>query len=159
MQYLSHFIHAFLMFVTPLSFIGYKTTNQQKFIFTLLYGLGVVFCRMIYKFHPVPFGTHSIMLVILSIILFKNIVRDYTWKDSIYTALILFIALLINDSIIVLPMLHLLNLSIETISDNIFLWVVLTIVSNFTFIACLILGFFKNKNKIFLNSGGSNYIE
>ncbi|WP_041718881.1 hypothetical protein [Alkaliphilus oremlandii] len=145
MQYLSYFTHAFLMFVTPLSFIGYKTTNQQKITFTLLYGLGVVFFRRIYDFFPVPFGTHSIMLVALSVILLKNIVENYTWKKSIYTALLLFIVLLINDSIIVLPILNLLDLSIESVSNSIVSWIIFIIISNFLLILCLIIGFFKNK--------------
>lgn len=147
MQYISHFTHAFLMFVAPLSFLGYKSTIKQKVLFTLLYGLGVTFSRGIYDFFPLPFGIHTPLLIILSVILFKNILKDFSFQNSIFVSLIMFTVLLINDSLIVLPLMKLFHLTINSMGDRNFLVFLISIVlSDFTLILTYIVGYFKNKN-------------
>ncbi len=118
MLYLSHFIHAWLVFVTPLIFLNYKTTIRQQALFTIIYGLGVAFSRNIYDFVKVPFGTHTILLIILSIVLFKNILKDFGWNKSIYTSLIIVIILLINDTLILLPLMKMFNLTITGVEKR-----------------------------------------
>lgn len=145
MQYLSHFTHALLMFITPLNFLGHKSESKQKFVFTLLYGLGVHFSRSIYNFLNVPFGTHTILLIILNIILFKIIVHNISWKKCIYISLTLFIILLINDSLILLPTMKYFNLTVNLIESNAILRLVIIIVSNFILILASIAIYFKNK--------------
>ncbi len=146
MQYLSRFIHAFLMFVAPLKFLNYKSTIKQRSLFTLIYGLAVIVSRRIYDFLPLTFGAHTILLVIISSILFKKILRDFSWSKSIYTALILFIALLINDALILLPSMKLFDLTVLKIETNSFSAFLITmLLSNFTLILVYIVGYLKNK--------------
>lgn len=118
MIYLSYFVHSWLVFVTPLKFLRYKLTIRQQALFTIIYGLGIVFTRGIYNFVKVPFGTHTVLLLILSIILFKNILKDFGWQSSIYTTLIIFIILLINDAVILLPIMKMLNLTVTGIEKD-----------------------------------------
>ncbi len=146
MQYLSHFTHAFFMFVTPLNFLGYKSTTKQKIVFTILYGLAINFFRKIYDFFPVPFGTHTIILVILNIILFKLILQNIRWKTCIYTCLILYIILLINDLMILVPIMNFFNLTVNQIESNVFLRFIIIIVSNVILIVAATVGYLKNKN-------------
>lgn len=118
MIYLSYFVHSWLVFVTPLKFLRYKLTIRQQALFTIIYGLGIVFTRGIYNFVKVPFGTHTVLLLILSIILFKNILKDFSWQSSIYITLIIFIILLINDAVILLPIMKMLNLTVTGIEKD-----------------------------------------
>ncbi len=146
MQYLSHFVEAFLIFIAPLSFLDYKTNAKQKVLFTVLYGLGIYFSRQIYNFTSLPFGIHIFILIGLSSILFKNILKNYTWKNSIYISLIVFIALLINDSIFLLPYMSIYDLTIEEIQmDNGIIKLIEMTMSNLILIAMYIIGRFKNR--------------
>jgi len=135
------------MFFAAIQILNYKATNKQITIFTICYGLGVIFSRKIYSFLPVPFGTHTILLIILSTILFKNILKDSRWIKYIFTSLILTIALLISDTLIVLPSMKLLDWSVQEIQSSIFLTFLLTAMSDLTLVAIFIIGYFKNKNK------------
>ena len=118
MAYLLYFFQSWLMFVTPLKLLRYKSTIEQKALFTIIYGVGVIFSRGIYNFLKVPFGTHTVLLIILSIVLFKVILKDFSWQKSIYVSLITFIILLINDTFIVVPVLKWLNLTIGKMGAN-----------------------------------------
>ena len=154
MQYLTHFVHAFLMFVAPLKFLNYKSTIKQRALFTLIYGLAIIFSRRIYDFLPLTFGTHTILLVIISSVLFKNIVKEISWLKSVYTALILFISVLINDALILLPSMKLFDLTVQKIENSSFLILFSIIIPNATLIIMYIVGHFKNKKdkQISLNS-------
>lgn len=145
MLYLSHFIHAWLMFVAPLSLLGYKPTVKQRVWFTLVYALGIIFSRKIYDFLPLPFGTHTLILLTLSVILFKKIVKDFSWHKSLSISLMLFIAMLINDSLILLPIMNLLGITVQELADNPLVLLFITAMSNFVFIVIYIIGYFKNR--------------
>lgn len=148
MQHITHIVHAFFMFITPLKFLGYKSTSKQKILFTLLYTLGIIFSRKLYDFLPIPFGTHTILLVILSSVLFKNILKDLTWSKSIYISLTLFIALLVNDAIIIMPIMKLLGVNLEVLGNiNLITLVLSNVLNNFTLLLGFAFGYFKNKNK------------
>lgn len=115
---LSHFVHAWLVFVTPLKFLHYKVTTRQKVIFTIIYGIGIILARYIYNCLLVPFGTHTVILLISHTILLKVILKDFSWQNAMYTSLITFIVLLINDSIILLPVMKLSGITINDIEQN-----------------------------------------
>lgn len=145
MIYLLYFLQAWLIFVTPLIFLNYKTTIRQQFLFTIIYGLGIIFSRNIYNFIKVPFGIHTILLLILSIILFKNILKDFGWQKSIYTSLIVFIIILINDALIVLPFMKLLDLNVGLVeSDNTLAFILISILSNLLLILACITSIIRN---------------
>lgn len=145
MIYLLYFVHSWLVFVTPLKFLRYKSTVGQKILFTVVYGAGVIFSRDIYKFLKVPFGTHTILLIILSIILFKNILKDFNWQRSIYITLITFVALLVNDSLILVPIMKLFNLPISKIeTDNILAIIFMGILSNLLLILVYIISIVRD---------------
>lgn len=118
MIYSLYFIQSWFMFVTPLKFLRHKSTIGQKVSFTIIYGIGVILLRSMYDFLEVPFGTHTLLSIILNIILLKIILKDFSWQKSVYVSLITFIALLVNDSFIVLPIVKLLNLSIGNIEPG-----------------------------------------
>lgn len=154
MQYLSHLIHAFFMFVAPLSFLNYKTTVIQKILFTLIYGTMVHFSRQIYNLINIPFGSHTLILVILAIILFKNILKDFTWIRSTYISLVLFIILIINDSIFVLPYMKFFHLTITQMEiNNVIPIIFKTIVSNSLLVLIFIIGELKNRRKNYAIKG------
>lgn len=118
LAYLLYFFQSWLIFVVPLKFLRYKSTIGQKVIFTIVYAVEVIFSREIYKFLKVPFGMHTFLSVIFGVILFKIVARDLGWQKSIYSFVISFIVLLVNDTFIVLPVLKLLGLSIGNIEVN-----------------------------------------
>lgn len=152
MQYLTHFVHAFLMFVAPLKFLNYKSTIKQKLSFVLSYGLAIIFSRRIYDFIPLFFGTHTIILVIVSTVLFKKIVKNISWLKSFYISLILFIAMLANDSLIMVPIMRLLNLTIKNLEGNDFLiFLISTILSNFILILACIVSYLNNKKDKYIS--------
>ncbi|HZX21275.1 MAG TPA: hypothetical protein VFF25_02675, partial [Clostridia bacterium] len=82
--YLLYFFQSWLMFVTPLKSLRYKSTIGQKVLFTIVYAVGAILSRKMYNFLKVPFGTHTILLIIFSTILFKTILKDISWHRSIY---------------------------------------------------------------------------
>lgn len=146
MQYLVHFVHAYLMFVTPLKFLNYKSTIKQQILFTTIYGIGAISSREIYKIFPTPFGMHTIILILLSIVLFKKIVHEFTWQKSIYTSLILVILLLINDVLIFVPIMNIFGLSLDKAESSVFLiFILLIVLTNLTLIIGLIIGYLRNK--------------
>lgn len=118
MRYLLYFFHSWLVFVISLRFLRYKPTIKQQITFTAVYGVGVVFSRGIYNFLKVPFGTHTILLIILSIILFKGILEGFTWQKSMYVALVAFIIMLTAEAFAVLPVMKLFDLTITKIETN-----------------------------------------
>lgn len=118
MLYLLYFIQSWFMFVTPLKFLRHKSTIGQKALFMVVYGVGAILSRSIYNFLEVPFGTHTFLLIIFSIILFKIILKDFSWQKSMYVSLITFIVLLVNDTFIVLPIMKLFGLSVGNIEAN-----------------------------------------
>lgn len=118
LAYLLYFIQSWLIFVVPLKFLRYKSTIGQRVVFTIVYAVGSIFSREIYRFLKVPFGTHTFLLIILGIILLKIVAKGLGWQKSIYAFLITFIVLLINDTFIVLPVLKLLGLSVGKIEVN-----------------------------------------
>ncbi|HZK58036.1 MAG TPA: hypothetical protein VFD17_06980, partial [Clostridia bacterium] len=98
LPYLLYFIQSWLIFVVPLKFLRYKSTVGQRIIFTIVYAAGSILSRRIYDFLKVPFGTHTFILFIFSIILLKIVAKGLGWQKSIYATLITFIILLINDT-------------------------------------------------------------
>lgn len=131
MVYLSYFIHSWLVFVTPLKILHRKTTIKQQVIFTIIYGFGIIFVRSIYSFFRIPFGTHTVLLIIVGVVLVKNILKDFDWQKSVYTILISVIILLINDSIILLPTMKLFDLTVIRIEKNkVLLFIMTGILSN-----------------------------
>jgi len=116
--YLLYFFQSLLIFITPLRFLRYKSTIGQRIVFTTVYAGAVIFSRELYNFLKLPFGTHTFLLIIFSTILFKIIVKGFSWQKSIYASLFAFVVLLINDTFIVLPVLKLLGLTIGKIEVN-----------------------------------------
>ena len=145
MLYLVHLVHAYFMFVTPLTFLNYKSTKKQKILFTITYALGSILSRKIYSFFPSIFGSHTLILIILSSILFKSIVREFTWNKSIYTSLMLFIMLLINDTLIIVPVMNTFGLTVEKLETSISLTCIVSIVlNNLTLMIGLIICYLRN---------------
>ena len=102
--FLWNFVHAGLVFVAPLKLFNIKTTILQKVIFTLFYGVGVILSRNIYTLSDaIPFGTHTILLIILNVLLLKIIIKDLSWLKSLNIVLLVVVVLLINDALIVGP--------------------------------------------------------
>lgn len=118
LAYLLYFIQSWLVFVVPLKFLRYKSTIGQRVVFTIVYAVGSILSREIYKFLKVPFGTHTFLLIIFGIILLKIVAKGFGWQKSIYAFLITFIVLLINDTFIVLPVMKLFGFTIGGIEMN-----------------------------------------
>lgn len=145
MIYLSYFIHAWLIFVTPLKYLHYKPTIKQRVLFTVIYGLGIGPARSIYKFLRVPFGIHTVFLLVLSTILFRIILKDFSWQNSIYVSLIIFIILLINDALILLPIMKLFNLTIGQVEESrILTFMMIFIVNNLLLILTYVASTIRN---------------
>lgn len=143
MAYLLYFFQSYLMFVTPLRLLRYKSTAVQKILFTIIFGVGEIFSRHIYKFLKIPFGTHTLLLFFFCIILFKIILKGFSWQKSIYMSLIAFIILLINDFFIVVPVMKLLDLTVGNIDTNnissiLLLWILPNILLFLVYIVLII---------------------
>ena len=118
MIFLSNFIHAWFFCLAPLSFLNYRPERRQHLIFTLIYGCSVYLSRRIYEFLPVPFGTHTFILIIISIILFTYLCK-ISAKQSIIMTVIVFIVLILADGMISLPVMNLLNITMKSYEENI----------------------------------------
>ncbi len=153
MQIIGHFFHAWLVFVTPLLYLGYRPKLKKQALFTMAYGLGVVLFRRIYNFLAVPFGTHTILLIILNVILLNILIEEVNWIKAICITLITFILVLINDSIIVLPLLNFLGMTVSELSTiNVPTYLVVLICANILLIVSYLLG-----NLIFKKKEAYNY--
>lgn len=118
MIFLSNFIHAWFFCIAPLAIFNQKVTIKQQSIFTLIYGLGVYLSRRIYEFLPVPFGTHTIMLISLGILLFILICK-VSVKKSIMMTLLVFIVLIVADGTLSLPVMNFFNIPMSSYENNI----------------------------------------
>lgn len=145
MIYLLYFVHSWLIFAAPLKILRYKPTIKQQALFIVVYGVGVIFSRSIYSFLKVPFGTHTVLLIILNAILFKTILKDFSWQKSVCISLIVFIILLINDALILVPAMKLFNLTISKIETNNILAVIFSsILSNLLLILIYIISIIRD---------------
>jgi len=148
LENIGHFLHAWLMFITPLIYLGYKPKFKKQLLFTILYGLGIILFRRIYDFLPVPFGTHMILLVVLHATLLTAILGEVGWMKAIFISLISFVVILINDSIIFVPAMRYLDITINKIgSTNIVTYIILWILSNSLLIVSYIARILKSPKK------------
>ena len=146
MKYLLYFLHSWLVFIITLRFLRYKPTIKQQALFTAIYGMGVVFSRGMYNFFKIPFGTHTILLIILSIILFKVVLGNLSWQKSMYMALIAFIIMMTAEAFAVLPIMKLFNLTITKIETDNTLNMYIGILSNAALILIYIIFIVRDLN-------------
>jgi hypothetical protein len=112
----------------------------------MIYGVGVIVLRGMYNFFKVPFGTHTILLAILSIVLFKIIFKEFNWQKSIYTALIAFIIMLIVEAFAVLPIMKLFDLTVDKIETDKVLNMYIGVLSNLLLILIYIISVIRDLN-------------
>lgn len=148
MEYIGHFLHAWLMFAAPLIHFGYKIEFKKQALCTILYGIGIILFREMYNFLPVPFGTHVILLVILHSILLITILGKADWIKAMVASLMSFIVILINDSIILIPAMKYLNITVDGIGKSkVFTYIILWTLSNSLLIVSYMLGTIKFQKK------------
>ncbi len=148
MESLGHFMHAWLIFISSLMYLEYKPRLKKQVLFTVFYGLGIIFFRRIYEFLPVPFGTHMILLIMWNAILLNVIVKEISWIKATVISLIVFTVLLINDLIIFMPLMKYLDLTVDSIiGANLMRYIILWIASNFLLIVAYITGIMRNQKR------------
>jgi len=118
MIFLSNFIHAWFFCIAPLTLFNYKPTLRQHMLFTLVYGFSVYLSRRIYEILPVPFGTHTFILIAISVALFVFVCK-VSFKISLLCSIIVFIVLVVSDGIISLPVMNLLNITIKSYDESV----------------------------------------
>lgn len=136
------------MFIVPLIYLGYKPELKKQILFTGIYGLGIIFFRRIYDIIPAPYGIHVILLIILNTVLITIIVKRINLVMALSISLSMFIIMLINDSIIVVPFMKYLDITVGSIIDNgLITYTILLLLSNFSLIVIYIIGALRHRKK------------
>jgi hypothetical protein len=121
---------AFLAYL-GLALIGIRLPFKKVAIIAVLHGLGVYAVRSFYVLMNIPFGTHTIILLCIFIILLKTIGK-VRWGTAAIGALLSFIILILSEAFILPPVYDGLSLSLEKVLSqgwlNIIMGYVITLV-------------------------------
>ncbi|TCO74378.1 hypothetical protein [Marinisporobacter balticus] len=109
-----YFIECFLMVGAGLGLIGIRPKVKTMLLISIIQALLVYNIRILYIKNNIPFGTHTLLLLISFIILLKFIGKQRS-LDSIIATLISFLLIMWGDGVFLFPLLRLLKLNPQTL--------------------------------------------
>lgn len=139
-QVLHSIIQAWLLILASLSLCGISVSIRKALYFALVYGPLVILVRYIYSVLRVPFGTHTFILMVVIVILFKLFVNDISWVRSIIAMLIGLVLLLVGDAFFVVQAIRFFGLTVQQASSSMLWCTVLGLASDLSLILGLIAG-------------------
>ncbi|MDR5659172.1 hypothetical protein RH915_06690 [Serpentinicella sp. ANB-PHB4] len=144
MIYLTNFIHAWLIFIAPLSLFNVKSSLNEQIIFTFIYGNALHLIRT--YFMPIaPMMTHTVLLMMITIFLYKVLIKQLIWSKCILMAFIWIIALVIAELLITFPIMHITGITVAS-ADTVFAHrLVILFTSNLGLIMIYAIGRFKHR--------------
>ncbi len=117
-----------------LAIVGAKVMGEQLgrksiLLISLIYGVSVLGIRSLYQFLKIPFGSHTLILALLMLLLLWQMGK-LPLPTATYSTLISFILLFVGEPLVALPLIKYFHLSFDKIMIDIFWFYVIGLASN-----------------------------
>jgi len=93
-----HIIQTFLMTTVGLRLFDYRVSLKSLIFIGTVSGVGVWLVRGLYLYYHIPFGTHTLIMMLIILLLLKKIVKA-SWSIALGTVLVSFSLVMLGSTL------------------------------------------------------------
>lgn len=112
-----HLIEGGIMAYCSLSLLGLRISFGRLAIISFGGGLGVYLLRALYTYTGLPFGSHTLVMILVMVLLYRFVAR-IEWGVGTVVSLLGFILVQLSEACLAVPVVSLFKLKIDEILAN-----------------------------------------
>lgn len=116
-MFLFFMVESFFMSIIGMGLIGIRLGIRQYLTIGIIHGFFVYVIRNIYLLNEIPFGTHTIILLLIMIILI-HYVGKLSWGEAAVAGFVGIAIMLINEAIVIVPFYGYFNLKFAAVMND-----------------------------------------
>lgn len=109
-----HMIQGGIMAYCSLSLLGLRISFLRLVVISAAGGLAVYLLRGLYAFTGIPFGSHTLVMILVMVLLYRYVAR-IEWGVGTVVALLGFILVQLSEACLAVPLTSLLKLTVDEI--------------------------------------------
>ncbi len=119
-----HMVEGSLMAYCSLSLLRLRIPLFRLLVIGVVSGLAVYLLRGLYAYTGIPFGSHTLVMILVMVLLYRYVAR-IEWGVGTVAALLGFILVQLSEACLLVPVTGLFKMSIDQILANVWLHILL----------------------------------